>query len=96
MLDNPQIVDYYMLVFTLWTGMKGVLKMLYPSIEAERARIGKTKQELAEMLNISPKTLANWQSGRTSIPTTALIKMAKIFGCTTDYLLGLNDSQRSA
>lgn len=69
--------------------------MIYPSIEAERARIGKTKQELAEMLSITPKTLSNWQSGKTNIPTTALIKMARIFNCTTDYLLGL-DCQKAS
>lgn len=69
--------------------------MIYPSIEAERARIGKTKQELAEMLSITPKTLSNWQSGKTNIPTTALIKMARIFNCTTDYLLGLDRQKAS-
>lgn len=87
-----------MYVHDMWTytKMERVLIMLYPSIEAERARIGKTKKELAEMLKTTPKTLANWQSGRTSIPTVSLIKMAQIFDCTTDYLLGLDISRRSA
>jgi len=68
----------------------------YPNIEAERARAGITKSELSTQLGISPKTLANWQSGKTSIPTTALIRMHNIFNCTVDYLLGINSSERSA
>lgn len=61
--------------------------MKYPNIEAERARQGKTGEELAQDLGVSRKTLYNWIA-KGNIPTTALIKMADMFGCTIDYLLG--------
>lgn len=69
--------------------------MFYPNIEAERARVGKTRQELSELLGVTPKTLRNWQCGKTKIPTSAIVKMASIFNCSTDYLLGL-EGQKTA
>lgn len=64
--------------------------MLYPNIEAERARLGITKSELSNRIGVTPKTLVNWQSGKTPIPTSALIAMRKLFKCKIDYLLGVN------
>ncbi|ANU53145.1 helix-turn-helix transcriptional regulator [Acutalibacter muris] len=64
--------------------------MDYPNIEAERARLGLTKDELAERLGVSRKTLLNWQTGRTEIPSGKLIKLAYMFDCTIDYLLGVD------
>lgn len=61
--------------------------MLYPNIEAERARAGMSKEGLANALGVSRKTLHNWVSfGK--IPQSALEKMASIFACSVDYLLG--------
>ena len=70
--------------------------MRYPNIEAERARIGITKRELSNHIGVTPKTLANWQDGKTPIPTSALIAMRKLFNCTIDYLLGLDVDRKSA
>lgn len=64
--------------------------MKYPNIEAERARLGITKSELSSRIGVTPKTLVNWQSGKTPIPTTALISMRNLFNCSIDYLLGLD------
>lgn len=57
------------------------------NIEAERARNQLTKEEMAERLNISPKTYYNWITEATDIPSSALIKMRKMFNVTIDYLL---------
>lgn len=64
--------------------------MTYPNIEAERARMGITKDELAARLNIDRRTLQNWQAGKTQLSITKLLEMAEMFKCSTDYLLGLN------
>lgn len=61
--------------------------MKYPNIEAERARRGMNADELAKELGVSRKTLYNW-ADKGNIPATALIRMADLFGCTVDYLLG--------
>ena len=61
--------------------------MKYPNIEAERARIGMSREALAEKLGVTRKTVFNWmESG--NIPLGKLIGMADLFGCSIDYLLG--------
>ncbi len=57
------------------------------SIEAERVRNGWSKEELAKKLEISTKTYYNWINEETDVPSTALVKMAKMFGTDIDYLL---------
>ena len=59
----------------------------YPNIEAERARKGFSNDSLAKELGVSRKTLFNWMD-KGNIPVSALIKMADMFSCTVDYLLG--------
>ena len=61
--------------------------MKYPNIDAERARKGLSNDRLAEELGVARKTLYNWLNNG-NIPLTALIKMADMFGCSIDYLLG--------
>jgi len=63
--------------------------MKYPNIDAERARKGLSNDRLAEELGVARKTLYNWLNNG-NIPLTALIKMADMFGCSIDYLLGRN------
>lgn len=59
----------------------------YPNIDAERARIGMSNDDLAKALGVSRKTLYNWISSG-NIPQSSLEKMSKLFGCSIDYLLG--------
>ena len=61
--------------------------MKYPNIEAERARLGMSKEGLANQLGVSRKTLHNWITSG-NIPMTALAQMADMFHCSVDYLLG--------
>lgn len=61
--------------------------MRYPNIEAERARAGMTKEDLAREIGISRKTLHNWIASG-NIPLSGLEKMSNIFGKSADYLLG--------
>ena len=61
--------------------------MMFPNIDAERARIGMTKAQLAKELQVCEKTLYNWErSGNFTL--AAMNKMAELFGCTIDYLMG--------
>ena len=61
--------------------------MKYLNIEAERVRKDMTKEEFANILGVSMKTYYNWINTETPIPSTALLKMSKIFGVSVDYLL---------
>lgn len=62
--------------------------LLYPNIDAERARKGMSRAQLAISLEVSESTMKNWMHGRTDMPVSKLIKIANFFNCTTDYLLG--------
>ena len=66
--------------------------MFYPNIAAERARKKISTEALAKMLNVSRKTIYNWESSG-KIPDVALEKMSKIFGCSIDYLLETEDEK---
>lgn len=61
--------------------------LIYPNINAERARSGLSLEALASKLGVSRKTLYNWIE-KGNIPQQKLENMADIFNCSTDYLLG--------
>lgn len=65
--------------------------MKYPNIEAERARLGLSKEEFARQLGIVTKTYYNWINGVNPIPSDALIEMSQICRAKTDYLLGIEE-----
>lgn len=57
------------------------------SIEAERVRNRISKEELAKSLGVTTRTYYNWINEDTDVPSSALIKMSKIFRVGIDYLL---------
>ncbi|MEY8360012.1 helix-turn-helix transcriptional regulator [Anaerotruncus colihominis] len=64
---------------------------MFPNIDAERARRGWSLSQFAQELDVSYSTIKNWMQGRTEIPSSKIIEMSKIFSCSTDYLLGLDN-----
>lgn len=64
------------------------------NIEAERARLRYTQNDIASALGISPKTYSSYVRGERAIPSDKLIKMSQLFHCSTDYLLGLSPQPR--
>lgn len=65
--------------------MKTALK--YPNIEAERARMGLSKTDIAEQLGVTRKTYYSWITTG-NIPQTAIKKLVMFFGLSSEYLLG--------
>ena len=61
--------------------------MIYPNIEAERARKGMSVENLTSLLGVCRKTYYNWVS-KGQIPQNKIEKMAEIFDVSSDYLLG--------
>ena len=62
---------------------------MFPNINAEMARNSMTNRMMADKLGVSEKTITNWKAGKTDIPSTKLIEMSRMFGVSTDYLLGV-------
>ena len=58
--------------------------------EVRTAR-GLSQMQLAKMLNISQSAVAKWELGKTEPTASAIIKIAKFFDESTDYILGLTD-----
>ena len=59
------------------------------NLEAERARHNMTREALASHLQVSAKTYYNWVQENTDIPSSKLKELAKLFGVSVDYLIGI-------
>lgn len=69
--------------------MEALKKLVYPNIEAERARNGLTIEELSTLLGVTRKTYYNWVS-KGKIPQPKIELMSDIFNKSSDYLLGIS------
>ena len=49
-----------------------------------------TQKDLAKALNVSRSLISKWETSD-AIYASGVIKLARFFGCTSDYLLGLKD-----
>lgn len=56
-----------------------------------RGHAGMTQQQVAAAIGVTTTGYQNWEYGNTPIKATALRELAKLFGCTTDYLLNISD-----
>lgn len=68
--------------------------MLSTRIHELRAALGWSQVELARELNVSKQTVSNWENDNIQPSIEMLVRLAQIFGVTTDYLLGLDDIPR--
>ena len=66
------------------------MNLLFPNIEAERARIGLSKEKFAKELGVAT-------NGVNPIPSNILMKMSDLCGVKIDYLLGrVMDEEKDA
>ena len=63
-------------------------------IKAERVMLGMTQTDLAEKMNVQMYTVQRWENGTIDMPVSRLCKLADLFGCTTDWLLGRSESRK--
>jgi plasmid maintenance system antidote protein VapI len=65
------------------------------NIKAEMIRMGFSTETLAIELDVANRTVQNWISEATPIPSHKLIRLSKVLRVSTDELLGLTgmDSQ---
>ena len=59
-----------------------------------RIRAGYSQKKAAFMLGVSSPSMSDWENGKTRPTNKHLKEMAKLYGTTTDYLIGAdgNDS----
>ena len=59
-----------------------------------RKENGMTQKQLAAMLNKSETGFASWEQGLSEPSVNDLRLLCKIFQCSADYLLGLEDDDK--
>ena len=70
--------------------------MVGDKVKELRTKAGISQAELARRLGIARSNINAWEMGLSSPNAACLIDLAKIFHCSTDYLLGLEkDNQIS-
>ena len=65
--------------------------MLGQRINKLRIELGWSQVQLAERLSISKQTVSNWENENILPSIEMLVRLAKLFHVSTDYLLGLDD-----
>ncbi len=67
--------------------------MLSENIKRLRTARGISQVELAEALYVSKQSVSNWENDNIMPSVDMLIKIARFFSVSTDYLLGLDDKE---
>lgn len=57
-------------------------------IKELREEKGISQKELGKLLNVAQNTISNWENGFREPDSKAIVKLAEVLDCTTDYLLG--------
>ena len=63
--------------------------MKYENIRNLRIDRGYTQKQVAAYLGISQNTYSQYEIGVLNYPVDAIVLLAKLYGVSTDYLLGL-------
>lgn len=65
--------------------------MYFKRLEDLRCDNDYTQIQIAEYLHMNREVYRRYEKGIREIPVWAVIKLAQLYGCTTDYLLGLSE-----
>ena len=52
-----------------------------------------SQQQIAELLNVKQNTYSQYEIGTLNYPIDVLIKLARFYNTSVDYLLGLTDER---
>lgn len=59
-----------------------------------RTALGWSQVELAKRLGVAKQTVSNWENENIQPSIEMLVRLAKLFNITTDYMLGLEKIPR--
>ena len=65
--------------------------MYFPRIRDVREDSDKTQKDIADLLYISQQQYSLYERGEREMPLSYLYALAKFYGVSADYLLGLTD-----
>lgn len=52
-----------------------------------------TQKQIAELLHVAQSTYSDYEHGRANIPVDSLVVLAKLYGVTLDYLVGISEEK---
>lgn len=59
-----------------------------------RKKHGLSQKKVAELLNIPQQQYSRYENGKFDIPVRYIITLCKFYGISSDWLLGLEESQK--
>ena len=65
--------------------------MYFPRIEDLRIDSARKQSEGAAYLHLTREVYRRYEKGEREIPVWAVIQLARLYGTSTDYILGLSD-----
>jgi len=68
---------------------------VYPRIRAMREDRDLNQTKVAKLLGMSQTGYSKYETGENDIPTQVLIKLARFYDTSVDYLLGLTDQSKA-
>lgn len=70
-----------------------VIEILAKRLKELRQENNYSQYEIADIIGIAQVTYSHYELGRRSVSIQNLVKIAKIYNVSTDYLLGLSDKK---
>lgn len=67
---------------------------MYRRLRSLREDLNLNQTDMAKLLNMSQTGYSQYETGTNDIPTSILIKLAKIHNVSVDYLLNLTDVKK--
>lgn len=67
---------------------------MYSRIRNMREDSDLLQKDIAHFLQCTQVSYSHYELGKRDIPTDVLIKLARFYGTSTDYLLGLTDVKK--
>ena len=67
------------------------MKIFAERLKGLRLASGLSIQELSEKIDVGHSSISRWENNQARINAEQLVVIAKFFGVSTDYLLGLED-----
>lgn len=62
-------------------------------LKYQRLKRGYNQQQIANVMNVSQVSVSNWERGVKEPNFSKLVQLSKLFGQTTDYMLGVSDKE---
>ena len=71
-----------------------VIMVTYQRIRDLREDRDLTQKQMADVLHCSQQVYSNYELGQRDIPTQMLIKIARYYNVSVDYILGISDNPK--